>query len=271
MPKFISTAPRRPRSSKSRGRATSPSSSPRSARPIRCQVGASASRSATAADRGLERVKSYLDYGAFAVRWPPPPRSTARRNASPRSASVTACCTTFAIDGLRRTAEVYRPRRLDVRLGADPGGIPQPRHARPFSSSPRARQCRGRAGVFQRRHGGDFVRIALVENRQRLRQASAWQRRFPRRPADRSCARACGSEVAAGARPASCVLRDARSTGSSRMGLFLILSSPTLPSILRRHDAPSRRTRGSRCVVRVRALTLWGRLPMFRRSRGTGS
>ena len=47
MPRSISTASRRPRSSKCRGRATSRSSSPRSARPIRWPAGGSASRSAT--------------------------------------------------------------------------------------------------------------------------------------------------------------------------------------------------------------------------------
>ena len=175
MPRSISTAIRRPRSCRCRARATSRSSSPRSARPIRWPAGASASRSATSgSSAALARVKSYLDYGAFT---PIQVAATAALN-GPQE----------CIDEIR---ERYRARRDVLIDGLRQAGweVPAPA-ATMFAWAPLPPAFRDLGslafsklllehanvavspGVGFGEYGEGYVRIALVENRQRLRQAT---------------------------------------------------------------------------------------------------
>ena len=126
-------------------------------------------------------MKSYLDYGAFT---PIQVAATAALN------GPDDCIHEMRATYRRRRdvlVEFVRPRRLDgaaaagldVRLGADPGAVPQPLGSVEFSTF-----LVEKAGVAVSpgegfgEHGEGHVRIALVENEQRIRQAARNIRRF---------------------------------------------------------------------------------------------
>ena len=92
MPRYISRPNRRRRFSKCPAPPMWPSSSRRSARPIPCPAGASASPPATAASSPRWRASSPISTTAPSrrSRSPRPPRSTGRRTAWRRSAPATA-------------------------------------------------------------------------------------------------------------------------------------------------------------------------------------
>ena len=117
-------------------------------------------------------MKSYLDYGAF----------------TPIQAAACA-----ALNGpqdiVERNRELYQKRRdVMVEASAAPAGtspsppasmfawvpLPVRSHGQPRIRQAAAHPCRsrGRAGVGFGEEGEGFVRIAMVENEQRLRQAA---------------------------------------------------------------------------------------------------
>ena len=71
------------------------------------------------------------------------------------------------------------PARLDVRLGADPGAVPRARQPRVLQAAGREGRGRGRRPASASASTARaIVRIALVENEQRIRQAARNIRRF---------------------------------------------------------------------------------------------
>ncbi len=129
----------------------------------------------------LARVKSYLDYGAFT---PIQVAATAALNGPDDCIREMRECYKRRRDVL---VESLRPRRLadpaaarlDVRLGADPGAVPARSAA---SNSPscwwKRPRSRSSPGIGFGEYGEGFVRIALVENEQRIRQGARNIRRF---------------------------------------------------------------------------------------------
>ena len=127
----------------------------------------------------LARIKSYLDYGAF-----PPiqiaaiialegPQGCVERH--PRS------CTQpprLLVDGLERSAGRSPRRGDDVRLGTHPGGLPQHRLARVLQAADRGGKVAVSPGIGFGEYGDGHVRIALVENAQRIRQAARNIKKF---------------------------------------------------------------------------------------------
>ena len=128
----------------------------------------------------LTRVKSYLDYGAFT---PIQVAATAALNGD-------GDCIAEVRDDLqaapRRDGRELRPRRLghpaaagdDVRLGADPGAVP---HLGSLEFSKLLIEKADVAvapGIGFGEHGDDYVRLALVENEQRIRQAARNIKKF---------------------------------------------------------------------------------------------
>ena len=180
-PRSISTTIRRLRCCRCRARSMSPSSSPRCRRPSRCRAGASALRSATSASsRRSARVKSYLDYGAF----------------TPIQVAATAALN-GPDDCIREMRETYKRRRdaLVDSFGRAGWQIPPPRASmfawapipepfRPLGSLEFSKLLVEKArvavspGIGFGEHGEGYVRIALVENEQRIRQAARNIRRF---------------------------------------------------------------------------------------------
>ena len=113
-------------------------------------------------------------------RWRRPRRSTARTTASSEMRETYKRRRDVLVESFGRAGwQVPPPARLDVRLGADPGAVPARSAA---SSSPsswsRRPRSRCRPGIGFGEHGEGFVRIALVENEQRIRQAARNIRRF---------------------------------------------------------------------------------------------
>src|SRR6201984_3076750 len=128
----------------------------------------------------LSRVKSYLDYGAF----------------TPIQVAATAALN-GPQDCIREMRDSYRKRRaaLVEAFGRVGGEIPPPQ-ASMFAWAPLPQAFRGigsmdfatlmveksgvvvSPGVAFGEHGEGFVRIALVENEQRIRQAARGVRRF---------------------------------------------------------------------------------------------
>ena len=151
-------------------------------RPIRWRAGGSASRSAIAALVGaLARVKSYLDYGAF----------------TPIQAAATAALNgpQDIVDGqpralqrpARRAGRLLRPRRLGDPAAAKRACSPGRRSPSPsahLGSMEFAKRLLAEAGVAVApgvgfgEEGEGYVRIALVENEQRLRQAARGVKAF---------------------------------------------------------------------------------------------
>ena len=86
----------------------------------------------------------------------------------------------------RRAGGKLRPRRLaradaarlDVCLGADPGAVPAARQRRILDAAGEKAEVAVSPGIGFGEHGEGFVRIALVENEQRIRQAARNIRRF---------------------------------------------------------------------------------------------
>ncbi len=167
---------RRPRCCRCRARSMSRSSSPRCRRPSRWPAGAWALRSATSGcSAALARVKSYLDYGAFtpiqvaaaaALNGPDDcigeMRETYRR--APRRAGRV----------LRQgRLDVPPPHGLDVRLGRRSSSPSASSGSLEFSKLLIEKADVAVApGIGFGEHGDDYVRIALVENEQRIRQAA---------------------------------------------------------------------------------------------------
>ena len=129
----------------------------------------------------LARVKSYLDYGAFT---PVQVAATAALNGPGRLHPGDA---RDLQPPPRRAGRKFRPRRLavppptrlDVCLGADAGTVPE----RWAASNSRSFWLKRPSvavspGIGFGEHGEGFVRIALVENEQRIRQAARNIRRF---------------------------------------------------------------------------------------------
>ena len=130
----------------------------------------------------LARVKSYLDYGAFT---PSPGRGCAAALNGPQD----------CVDEMRESLP-HAPQRDDrkllsrrlgnpgaqsihVRLGADPGALPR----RPVRSSSRCASSRKRTSPSPPAQASasmetTIVRLALVENEQRIRQAARNVRKF---------------------------------------------------------------------------------------------
>jgi alanine-synthesizing transaminase len=68
--------------------------------------------------------------------------------------------------------------RLDVRVGADPGAVRGARQRRVLEAPGRKAEVAVSPGTGFGERGEGFVRIALVENEQRIRQAARNIRRF---------------------------------------------------------------------------------------------
>ena len=146
----------------------------------------------------LARVKSYLDYGAFTAgcRWRRPPRSTARRSVSRTSGLSTRQRRDVLIDGLQAAGwEVPRPAASMF------AWAPIPERYRDMGSLEFSKMLLRRAkvavapGVGFGEYGDGHVRLALVENRQRIRQAvrnikAVLGQSRPRDPGRRRCRRA---------------------------------------------------------------------------------
>ena len=153
-----------------------------SARPIRWPAGGSASRSATSElIAALTRVKSYLDYGAFtpiqaaacaALNGPQDIVETQPR-ALPASA---ATCWSRASAAPAGTSRRRRPRcspgRRCRRRSRTWAALSSPSNCSPTPKS------RSRRASAIGENGEGFVRIALVENEQRLRQAARNVKRY---------------------------------------------------------------------------------------------
>ena len=126
-------------------------------------------------------MKSYLDYGAFT---PVQVAATAALN-GPEDCIIEMRETyqrrrDCLVDSFARAGwQVPAPTRLDVRLGADSGAVPPASAACEFSKLlVENAEVAVSPGVGFGEHGEGFVRIALVENEQRIRQAARNIRRF---------------------------------------------------------------------------------------------
>ncbi len=174
--------PDRPRSCRCRARRTSRSSSRRFPRPIPWPAGGSASRVGNRTlIAAMTRVKSYLDYGAFtpiqaaAVRGAE--RPAGHRRAEPRS-STTSGATCWSTVSVAPAGTFRRPR---ARMFA---WAPLPPALRHLGSLEFTKQLLVHAqvavapGVGYGENGEGYVRIAMVENEQRLRQAARNVRRY---------------------------------------------------------------------------------------------
>ena len=128
----------------------------------------------------LARVKSYLDYGAFtpiqvaataALNGPDDciheMRSTYKRRRDALVEIVRSCRLARAVAA-----------RFDVRLGADPGAIPKLGSVEFATLLVEKASVAVSPGAGFGEHGEGNVRIALVENEQRIRQAARNIRRF---------------------------------------------------------------------------------------------
>ena len=128
----------------------------------------------------LARVKSYLDYGAF----------------TPIQVAATAALN-GPDDCIKEMRETYKrrrdvlvesfgraglpvpsPTRLDVCLGADPGAVQEPRQRRILHAAGGEGRLAVSPGIGFGEYGEGYVRIALVENEQRIRQAARNVGRF---------------------------------------------------------------------------------------------
>ena len=164
----------------------------------------------------LARVKSYLDYGAFT---PVQVAATAALNGP--DDCIREMRETYRKPP-RRAGRKLRPRRLDHSVAGaprcSPGRRSRSRSTRSAASNspsswsrrPRSRSSPG-TGFGERGEG--FVRIALVENEQRIRQAARNVRRFlesgrgkiaQRRSTRHAALGACSRKVATGFRIRSC-------------------------------------------------------------------
>ena len=182
MPRSISTTIRRPRCCRCRARWTSRSSSPRCRRPISMpgwRMGFAVGNERIIA--ALARVKSYLDYGAFT---PIQVAATAALN------GPDDCITRDARDlqaPPRRAGRELRPRRLGRFRRRAPRCSPG-RRSRSRSATlgsvefskllVEKAEVAVSPGIGFGEHGEGYVRIALVENEQRIRQAARNIRRF---------------------------------------------------------------------------------------------
>ena len=129
----------------------------------------------------LARVKSYLDYGAFT---PVQVAATAALNgpedciARDARAPTSAAATCWSTASPRRAG---RSRRPTASMFA---WVPIPEKFRPLGSLEFSKLLVEKAdvavapGIGFGEHGDDYVRIALVENEQRIRQAARNIRRF---------------------------------------------------------------------------------------------
>jgi hypothetical protein len=122
----------------------------------------------------LTRVKSYLDYGAFT---PIQVAATAALN-GPTATDIAEMRDVYKAP--RRDGRELRPRRLgpsrrrrvDVRLGADPGALPPSRLAGVLQAADREGRCGGGARRRLRRAWRRLSSARLVENEHRIRQAA---------------------------------------------------------------------------------------------------
>ncbi len=128
----------------------------------------------------LTRVKSYLDYGAFtpiqvaataALNGPGGLHPRDARHLSPPPRRDGRC---LPEDRLGHPGAV----RLDVRLGADPGAVPEPRQPRILEAPGREGRRGGGSGHRLRRARRRLRADRAVENEQRIRQAARNIRRF---------------------------------------------------------------------------------------------
>ena len=129
----------------------------------------------------MARIKSYLDYGAF----------------TPIQVAATAALN-GPQDCVEEFRQLYKQRRDvlisgfaaagvggaltgrdDVRLGADPGTLSSISAVLSFpNSSCRRRRSRWRRALGSGSMADGFVRVAMVENEQRIRQASRNIKKF---------------------------------------------------------------------------------------------
>ncbi|MGJ3628393.1 aminotransferase class I/II-fold pyridoxal phosphate-dependent enzyme [Sphingomonas sp. MMS24-JH45] len=129
----------------------------------------------------MTRVKSYLDYGAFT---PIQAAACAALNGPQdirlREEPATLSQTPRRAGRKLRARRVGHPRAagIDVRLGAATAGAGASGVARVFEAIADPCQGRGGAGGRLRRERRGFVRIAMVENEQRLRQAGRNVKRY---------------------------------------------------------------------------------------------
>ena len=128
----------------------------------------------------LARVKSYLDYGAFTPsRWPPRRRSMVPRTASTKCARPIGAAATRWLNSFGRAGWTVPPPSASMFAWAP---IPEP--FQPLGSVEFSTLLVEKAGVAVSpgagfgEHGEGHVRIALVENEQRIRQAARNIRRF---------------------------------------------------------------------------------------------
>lgn len=168
-----------PRSLKCRGRRISRSSSPRCPRPIPWRAGAWAAGNPKLIS-ALTRIKSYLDYGAF----------------TPIQVAAVAALS-GPQDCVAEIRDIYRKRRDVLIQGLHAAGwdvpspegsmfawAPIPGRFRELGSVGFSKLLLKEAGVAVApglgfgEHGEGFVRIGLVENTQRLRQACRSIRHF---------------------------------------------------------------------------------------------
>ena len=128
----------------------------------------------------LARVKSYLDYGAYtpiqvaAAAALNGPDDCVREMRATYKRRRDVMIESFAAAGW----PIDKPQRLDVRLDAGAGALPPSRQPRILEALIEKADVAVAPGIGFGEHGDDFVRLALVENEQRIRQAARGVRRF---------------------------------------------------------------------------------------------
>ena len=130
----------------------------------------------------LARVKSYLDYGAFTpiqvAAIGGAERAAGLRGRHPRHLQGRAGTCLIKSMGRKPAGTIPAPARLHVRLGAAAGQVPQPGLDGVRQAPDRAGGIAVAPGLGFGEYGEGYVRIGLVENEHRIRQAARAVKKF---------------------------------------------------------------------------------------------